>query len=217
MGRPGYEMAAGDGRGCLRAAHADRERVIDTLKAAYVYGLVTKNELDERLSQTFAARTHAQLAVITADIPSGLAPVKASTGKGQCSGSREGPRDHGHRHSHRPGLGSRIRRESGCRARAFGGGGAGGAAVCRRDLERFRVLGPARYPDALAANPAPGQAAAAAASESRLWHERCSQDDICHLGRTAPPRRQAAAGHNRRSPASLPASAVVQLNVLRPS
>ena len=67
---------SGDGPGRLRAAHADRERVIDTLKAAYVYGLVTKNELDERLSQTFAARTHAQLAVITADIPSGLAPLR---------------------------------------------------------------------------------------------------------------------------------------------
>lgn len=76
MGGPGYEMAAGDGRGRLRASHADRERVIDTLKAAYVYGLVTKNELDERVSQTFAARTHAELAVITADIPSGLAPLR---------------------------------------------------------------------------------------------------------------------------------------------
>ena len=76
MGGPGYEMAAGDGRSRLRASHADRERVIDTLKAAYVYGLVTKNELDERVGQTFAARTHAELAVITADIPSGLAPLR---------------------------------------------------------------------------------------------------------------------------------------------
>jgi hypothetical protein len=80
-------MAAGDGRGRLRASHADRERVIGTLKAAYVYGLVTKDELDERISQTFAARTCAELAVITADIPPGLAlppspprpaPAKAS-------------------------------------------------------------------------------------------------------------------------------------------
>src|ERR1700728_298609 len=76
MGGPGYEMAAGDGRGHLRASHADRARVIDRLKAAYVYGLVSKNELDERVSQTFAARTHAELAVITADIPSGLAPLR---------------------------------------------------------------------------------------------------------------------------------------------
>jgi hypothetical protein len=73
MGGPEYEMAAGDGCGRLRASHADRERVIGTLKAAYVYGLVTKDELDERVSQTFAARTCAELAVITADIPPGLA------------------------------------------------------------------------------------------------------------------------------------------------
>jgi Domain of unknown function (DUF1707) len=67
-----HEMAGGDGRGRLRASHADRERVIDTLKAAHVYGLVTKDEFDERVAQTFAARTYAELAVITADIPAGL-------------------------------------------------------------------------------------------------------------------------------------------------
>jgi hypothetical protein len=70
-----HEMAAGDGRGRLRASDADREHVIDTLKAAYVYGLVTKDELDARVSQTFAARTGAELATITADIPAGLAPA----------------------------------------------------------------------------------------------------------------------------------------------
>ena len=75
MGRPEYEMAAGDGRGRMRASHADRERVIGTLKAAYVYGLVTKDELDERVAQTFAARSHADLATITADLPPGLAPL----------------------------------------------------------------------------------------------------------------------------------------------
>ena len=85
MGGPGYEMAAGDGPGRLRASDADRERVIDTLKAAYVYGLVSKNELDERVSQTFAARTHAQLAVITADIPSGLAPLRPAAGHNRRS------------------------------------------------------------------------------------------------------------------------------------
>ncbi len=70
-----HEMAAGDGRGRLRASDADRERVIGTLKAAYVYGLVTKDEFDARVSQTLAARTYAELAVITADIPAGLAPA----------------------------------------------------------------------------------------------------------------------------------------------
>jgi uncharacterized protein DUF1707 len=70
-----HEMAAGGGRGRLRASHADRERVIGTLTAAYAYGLVTKDEFDARVSQTFAARTYAELAVITADIPAGLAPA----------------------------------------------------------------------------------------------------------------------------------------------
>jgi hypothetical protein len=37
-----HEMAAENGLGRLRASRADRERVIGTLKTAYVYGLVTK-------------------------------------------------------------------------------------------------------------------------------------------------------------------------------
>ena len=67
------EMAAGSGRGRLRASDADREHVVGTLKAAYVDGLVTKDEFDSRVSQTFASRTYAQLALITADLPAGLA------------------------------------------------------------------------------------------------------------------------------------------------
>ena len=69
------EMAAGSGRGRLRASDADREHVVGTLKAAYVHGLVTKDEFDARVSQAFASRTHAELALITADIPAGLAAV----------------------------------------------------------------------------------------------------------------------------------------------
>jgi hypothetical protein len=67
-----HEMGARGGHGRLRASDADRERVIGTLKAAYVYGLVTKDEFDARVSQTFAARTRGALAVITADIPADL-------------------------------------------------------------------------------------------------------------------------------------------------
>ncbi len=61
--------AAGAGHGRLRASHADRERVIDVLKAGFAQGRLTKDEFDTRVSQTFAARTYAELAVITADIP----------------------------------------------------------------------------------------------------------------------------------------------------
>ena len=59
MTGPGDEKAAGtSSRGHLRAAHADREQVIDTLKAAFIQGRLTKDELDLRESQTFASRTY---------------------------------------------------------------------------------------------------------------------------------------------------------------
>jgi hypothetical protein len=67
---PDDAMAAGmAGRGHLRASRADHEHVIDTLKAAFVQGRLTKDELDERVGQTFAARTYAELAAVTVDIP----------------------------------------------------------------------------------------------------------------------------------------------------
>jgi hypothetical protein len=56
----------------MRASHADRDRVIDTLKAAYVYGLVTKDEFDDRVGHALASRSRAELALITADIPDEL-------------------------------------------------------------------------------------------------------------------------------------------------
>jgi hypothetical protein len=63
-------------RGRLRASHADREQVIDTLKAAFVQGRLAKDEFDARIGQTFASRTYAELAAIAADIPAGLAAVQ---------------------------------------------------------------------------------------------------------------------------------------------
>ena len=57
------------GRGHLRAAHADREHVIEVLKVAFVQGRLTKDELDARVGQAFASRTYAELAAVTADIP----------------------------------------------------------------------------------------------------------------------------------------------------
>jgi hypothetical protein len=71
--KPGDDMAAAAaGRGRLRASHADREHVLDVLKAAFVQGLLTKDELDMRVGQTFASRTYAELAALTADIPAGV-------------------------------------------------------------------------------------------------------------------------------------------------
>jgi hypothetical protein len=57
------------GRGYLRASHADREQVVDTLKAAFVQGRLTKDEFDARIAQTLASRTYAELATVITGIP----------------------------------------------------------------------------------------------------------------------------------------------------
>jgi hypothetical protein len=76
MTEPGDERAAVSAdRGLLRASHADREQVIDTLKAAFVQGRLTKDEFDARVGQAFASRSYAELAAVTNDIPAG--PVGA--------------------------------------------------------------------------------------------------------------------------------------------
>ena len=89
MAGPGDEIAAGAaGRGHLRASRADREQVIGILKAAFVQGMLDGDEFGPRVSQAFAARTHAELAMVTADIPARLigtqpqrTPVRARSGK----------------------------------------------------------------------------------------------------------------------------------------
>ena len=50
--------------GRLRASHADREQVIGTLKAAFVLGLLDKDEFDLRVGQTFASRTYGDLSAV---------------------------------------------------------------------------------------------------------------------------------------------------------
>ena len=78
MTGPGDEIAAVPADRCLlRASHADREQVIDMLKAAFVQGRLTKDELDARVGQVFASRTYAELAAVTDDIPAG--PIGAQS------------------------------------------------------------------------------------------------------------------------------------------
>ena len=67
----GPEEGTAAGGSHLRAAHADREHVIDLLKAAFVQGRLTKDELDARAGQALTARTYAELAALTADLPAG--------------------------------------------------------------------------------------------------------------------------------------------------
>ena len=77
---PADGKAARPGR--MRASHADREQVISALKTAFVQGRLAQDELDTRVGQALAARTHAELAVITDDIPAGLAAPAAPAANG---------------------------------------------------------------------------------------------------------------------------------------
>ncbi len=59
------------GYGNMRASTADRERAVDVLKAAFVEGRLTQQECEQRAGQAFSARTYAELATLTADLPVG--------------------------------------------------------------------------------------------------------------------------------------------------
>lgn len=53
----------------LRVSDADREKVAEVLRRAAGEGRLDYEELDERLSATFAAKTYADLVPITVDLP----------------------------------------------------------------------------------------------------------------------------------------------------
>jgi Domain of unknown function (DUF1707)/Domain of unknown function (DUF4190) len=59
----------------MRAASADRERAVDVLKAGFAEGRLTQDEYNERMNRAYAARTYAELAAITADLPAGAIPT----------------------------------------------------------------------------------------------------------------------------------------------
>jgi hypothetical protein len=51
--------------------------VIGTLKAAFVQGRLTSDELDARVDRVYASRTYAELGEATADIPAGLTGARS--------------------------------------------------------------------------------------------------------------------------------------------
>src|SRR5579862_1360395 len=74
MAGPGDEMAAAaGGRSRLRTSDADREQVVELLKAAYVQGRLAKDEFSAQVGQVLASRTYAELDAVTAGIPTGIA------------------------------------------------------------------------------------------------------------------------------------------------
>jgi putative transcriptional regulator len=61
-----------EGLGGLRASDADREQVIEVLKAAFVRDRLARVEFEARVGQALASRTYAELAAATDGIPGRL-------------------------------------------------------------------------------------------------------------------------------------------------
>ncbi|MDX6338828.1 MAG: hypothetical protein QOG05_6168 [Streptosporangiaceae bacterium] len=57
-------------RGELRVSYEDRDRVAEELRVAAGDGRLTAEELDQRLEVALTARTYAELATVTRDLPS---------------------------------------------------------------------------------------------------------------------------------------------------
>ena len=70
----GYSMTGGQ-RGMMRAADADRDRVVEFLNTAYGEGRLSKDEYDDRVGVALAARTYGDLGQLTADLPVAREPA----------------------------------------------------------------------------------------------------------------------------------------------
>jgi hypothetical protein len=77
VGRP-RAFAAGDERGKMRAADADRDRVVEFLNTAYSEGRLSKDEYDARLENALSARTYADLDQLVTDLPAARAAMVPS-------------------------------------------------------------------------------------------------------------------------------------------
>jgi hypothetical protein len=60
------------GHSGFRASDADRDRVVEDLKSAFVSGRLDRDEFDGRVGQALAAKTDVDLATLIADLPAEL-------------------------------------------------------------------------------------------------------------------------------------------------
>ncbi|WP_426499791.1 DUF1707 SHOCT-like domain-containing protein [Streptomyces sp. D54] len=71
----------------IRASHDDREAVVERLRDAAAEGRIDFDELDSRLGLALTARTHGELAAITADLPT--PHFSSATAPASGAGSRQ--------------------------------------------------------------------------------------------------------------------------------
>src|SRR5215468_5854523 len=63
------ELSGPADRSLMRVSDSDRERAADVLREAAGHGRITMDELEERLELAYAAKTYADLAALTRDLP----------------------------------------------------------------------------------------------------------------------------------------------------
>jgi len=88
----------------LRASHADRDQVVELLRVAAGDGRISAEELDDRLERALTARTYAELAALTTDLPATPGAAVVPPGAGAVSAT---PKDLVRIHVH----GSSARRD----------------------------------------------------------------------------------------------------------
>jgi len=71
--------------GELRASYADRDQVVEVLRVAAGDGRLSAEELDERLDRALTAKTYAELAALTADLPATPGAAVVPPGAGAVS------------------------------------------------------------------------------------------------------------------------------------
>jgi hypothetical protein len=79
------ELSGPADHGLMRVSDSDREQAAEVLREAAGHGRITMDELDERLEVAYAAKTYADLAVVTRDLPQAGQPAAAPARPGTVS------------------------------------------------------------------------------------------------------------------------------------
>lgn len=70
----------------VRASDAERDQAVEALHAAYTEGRLTRDELDERVTVAYAAKTRADLRDVLGDLPGALSGPPATDGGRPATG-----------------------------------------------------------------------------------------------------------------------------------
>lgn len=72
-----WQQPQGNGPSML-AAHADRERAVDVLKAGFSEGRLPQDEYERRVERAYRARTVGELSLLVADLPQGPSGMQST-------------------------------------------------------------------------------------------------------------------------------------------